>query len=150
MAGKYLSLLIHFVWSTAGRERLIHREWQDRLYSFIGGVLREKNAKLIAAGGIDDHIHLYSSIPSTITIADLVSAMKANSSRWVHQNFPKLRGFAWQKGYGAFSVSKSAEKSVIEYIKNQEKHHRRISFKEEFVMLLEKHGVEYDLQYIWD
>lgn len=150
MAGKHLSLLVHFVWSTAGREPWIDTEWRDRLYGYIGGVLEHKGARLICAGGVSDHVHLYISLPSTLTLADAVGAMKANSSRWIHETFSHKRAFAWQKGYGAFSVSKSAEAKVIEYIQEQEAHHRRRSFKEEYLALLEKHGVEYDEHYAWD
>jgi REP element-mobilizing transposase RayT len=150
VAGKHISVLVHFVWSTAGREPWLDVEWRDRLYGYLGGVLEHRRARLIRAGGINDHIHLYVSMPSTETLADLVRAMKANSSRWIHETSPNLRAFAWQKGYGAFSVSKSAEGRLLEYIRNQEEHHRRHSFKEEFVMFLEKHQVEYDERYLWE
>jgi REP element-mobilizing transposase RayT len=150
MPGKHLCLLVHFIWSTSGRQPRIAPEWRDRLYGYIGGVLENKKAKLICAGGVSDHIHLLASLPSTVTIAEIVNAMKANSSRWVHENLPDQRGFAWQEGYGAFSVSKSAEEQVIRYIRNQEAHHRRRDFKTEFVAFLKKHQVEYDERYLWD
>jgi REP element-mobilizing transposase RayT len=150
MAGKHLSVLIHFIWSTAGREPWIAPEWRERLYGYLGGVLREKNARLIGAGGMPDHIHLYVSIPSTVTLAEAVGAMKANSSRWIHETFPAQRAFAWQKGYGAFSVSKSGEEQLLEYIRRQEDHHRRRSFKEEYVSFLKRYGVEYDENYLWE
>ena len=98
MAGKHLSLLVHFIWSTAAREPWIGADWQDDLYGYIGGIMNNKNAKLICAGGMYDHIHLYASLPSTITIADFVSVVKSNSSRWVHQSSLKQRAFAWQRG----------------------------------------------------
>ena len=104
----------------------------------------------MSCGGVADHIHVYASLPSTVTLADLAGAMKANSSRWVHETFPRHRGFAWRKGYGAFSVSKSAESRMIAYIRGQEAHHRRRGFKEEYLALLERHGVEYDERYLWD
>lgn len=150
MAGKYLSLLVHFVWSTAGREPWIAREWSDDLYGNIGGILHNKKAKLICAGGVSDHIHIYASLPSTISIADAVNAMKANSSRWVHETIPRKAAFAWQKGYGAFSVSKSSESRVMKYIQNQEAHHTRHNFKQELLTLLRKHEIEYDERYLWD
>jgi putative transposase len=150
MPGKHISLLVHFIWSTAGREPSIAAEWKDRLYSYIGGVLNNKNAKLICAGGMSDHIHLYASLPSTITLAEIVGAMKANSSRWIHQNFPGQKAFAWQEGYGAFSASKSAEWRLIKYIQGQEEHHRRRSFQDEYLRFLERSGVEYDERYLWD
>ena len=101
MAGKYLSLLVHFTWSTKGREPWIETSMRDDLYSYIGGIMKNKNARLIAAGGVFDHIHLYASMPSTISIADFVNVVKSNSSRWVHKGFAHLRNFAWQEGYGA-------------------------------------------------
>jgi REP element-mobilizing transposase RayT len=150
MAGRHVSLLVHFVWSTAGREPWIAPEWRARLYGYLGGVLNHKNAKLLCAGGVSDHIHLYASLPSTVSLAEVVGVIKANSSRWIHETIPNKRSFAWQKGYGAFSVSKSAEARLIEYIRNQEAHHRRRSFKDEFLTLLERHGIEYDERYLWD
>lgn len=149
MAGKYLSLLVHFTWSTAGREPWIETDMCDDLYSYIGGIMKKKKAKLISAGGMSDHIHLYASMPSTISIADFVNAIKSNSSRWIHESSSRLRGFAWQEGYGAFSVSKSEEGRVVRYIANQQEHHRKRTFKEELIGLLERHGIEYDKRYIW-
>jgi REP element-mobilizing transposase RayT len=150
MAGKHLSMLVHFVWSTSNREPWISHEWRDPLYAYIGGIMNNKRAKLLAAGGIYDHIHLYASLPSTVSIADFVNAVKSNSSRWIHESYPKARAFAWQEGYGAFSVSKSQEAKVIHYINEQEEHHSKRDFKEELLDLLEKHGIGYDERYLWD
>ncbi len=150
MAGKYLSIQVHFIWSTAGREQWIGDNWHEPLNAYIGGIMRNKNARLLSAGGTHDHIHLYASLPSTITIADFVSTVKSNSSRWVHETFPNRKGFAWQEGYGAFSVSKSEEKRVMEYILEQKRHHAKRSFKEEFLEFLEKYEVQYDERYLWD
>jgi REP element-mobilizing transposase RayT len=105
---------------------------------------------LISAGGMYDHIHLYASLPSTITIADFVSVVKSNSSRWVHETFAHRKGFAWQEGYGAFSVSKSEEEKVINYIANQKQHHEKHSFKDEFMRFLHRYQVDYDERYLWD
>ena len=150
MSGKYLSLLVHFTWSTAHREPWIEPNLREDLYSNIGGIARKRKAKLLAAGAVYDHIHLYTSLPSTISIADFVNAIKANSSKWVHDSFTRLRGFAWQEGYGAFSVSKSDEARVMRYVKEQERHHKKRTFEQEFVTLLTKHQIEYDPRYIWD
>ena len=150
MAGKHLSLLIHFIWSTAAREPWIGHDWHEPLHRYIGGIMRNKNAKLLAAGGMHDHIHLYASLPSTITIADFVSTVKSNSSRWVHETFPNRKGFAWQEGYGAFSVSKSEAKKVISYIRSQAEHHRKHTFKDEYRKFLDKYEVDYDERYLWD
>lgn len=150
MAGKYLSLLVHFTWSTAGREPWLEVDMREDLYSYIGGIMNNKKAKLISAGGMFDHIHLYASLPSTISVADFVNAVKSNSSRWIHESFSRLRNFAWQEGYGAFSVSKSEQPRVVKYIGNQEEHHRKRTFKQELITLLDKHEIEYDERYLWD
>ena len=112
--------------------------------------MRKKNARLICAGGMFDHVHLYASLPSTISIADFVNAVKSNSSRWVHESFSHKRAFAWQEGYGAFSVSKSEEKKVIKYIRNQNEHHAKRSFKDEFLEFLIQNKIGYDERYLWD
>jgi putative transposase len=150
MAGKHLSLLVHFIWSTAGREPWIESDWQDDLFGIVGGIMRKKSARLICAGGMFDHIHLYASLPSTISIADFVNVVKSNSSRWVHESSPNKKGFAWQEGYGAFSVSKSEEMKVIRYILNQRQHHAKRSFKDEFLEFLIQNKLEYDEKYLWD
>jgi len=134
---------------TANREPLIHKSWRDRLYGYIGGVLANKKATLLAAGGMEDHIHVLASLPATIALSEAANAMKANSSRWIHENAPHSKGFDWQAGYGAFSVSKSAEERVKAYIHNQEEHHRQSNFTEEFVALLKKHGIPYEERYLW-
>jgi putative transposase len=150
MSGKYLSLLVHFTWSTKARQPWLEADMRNDLYSYIGGIMRNKRAKLISAGGMNDHIHLCASMPSTISVADFVNAVKFNSSRWIHESYARLRNFAWQEGYGAFSVSKSEEAKVVRYISNQEHHHRKRTFKEELIELLQKHEIPYDNRYIWD
>ena len=150
MAGKYLCVNLHLVWSTKNRRRLIDTEWRARLHSYIGGIARSKNAMLKAANSQPDHIHLYSSLPSTITIGDFVNALKANSTRWIRQNFPNRKWLSWQEGYAAFSISKSQEKALIEYIRDQDQHHQETSFEEELLELLGTHGIEYDPRYLFD
>jgi REP element-mobilizing transposase RayT len=145
----FISNLVHFVWGTANREPVIHKSWRDRLHAYIGGILENKKAKLIAAGGIEDHIHVFASLPATLSLSQAANAMKANSSRWIHDNVPKMKGFDWQTGYGAFSVSKSAQPRVSLYVKNQEEHHQRLMFTAEFTALLEKHGIPYEERYLW-
>ncbi|MEP6741949.1 MAG: IS200/IS605 family transposase [bacterium] len=102
MSGKYLSVLVHFTWSTAGREPWLEAKMREDLYSYIGGIMNNKNAKLISAGAMFDHIHLYASMPSTISIADFVNAVKSNSSRWIHESSAALRNFAWAGGLRRF------------------------------------------------
>lgn len=149
MAGKHISLLVHFTWSTAGREPWLEPNMRDDLYAYIGGIANNKRSKLISAGGMFDHIHLLASLPSTISLADFVNVVKSNSSRWIHKSFDGLRNFAWQEGYGAFSVSRSEQQRVVKYVANQENHHRKRTFKQELIILLDKHEIEYDERYLW-
>jgi REP element-mobilizing transposase RayT len=125
-------------------------DWSPRLYQYIGGTLRAKGSVLLAAGGMPDHIHLMVSLGKQSTIADIIRDIKANSSRWIHETFDSLRGFAWQTGYAAFSISQSALNDVKQYIADQSEHHRVRTFQEEFVLFLKRHGVHYDEQHIWD
>jgi putative transposase len=145
----FVSNLVHFVWGTANREPLLRKSWRDRLHGYIGGVLANKKGKLLAAGGIEDHIHVLASLPATMSLSQAAGAMKANSSRWIYENAPKSKGFDWQAGYGAYSVSKSAEAQVTAYIKNQEEHYHQWKFTTEFMALLEKHGIPYEERYLW-
>lgn len=150
MAGKHICILVHLVWSTARRQPQIAPDWQDRMYGYLGGVFRGKGASLLCAGGMRDHVHLYTALPSTVALADLVNAVKSNSSRWIHETFPGHKAFAWQKGYGAFSISKSGEERLLNYIRNQQEHHRVRDFKAEFLELLDRHHIEYDERYLWE
>ena len=149
MPSSYISNLVHFVWSTANRQRWIQDTWQDDLFGYLGGVLRNKRGRLLRTGGMPDHVHLYTSLPATIAMADMANALKSNSSRWVHDHHESARGFAWQEGYGAFTVSKSGEARLMKYIDNQQQHHRTRDFQAEFIALLRAHGVTYDERYIW-
>lgn len=150
MAGKYLCVNLHLIWSTKSRRPSIDPEWADRLYAYWGSIASAKNGRLIVANGERDHVHLYVSLPSTISIADLVNAYKANSTRWIRQTFQNRTLFSWQEGYAAFSVSPSQEQGVIDYINNQHEHHRKRDFREEIVILLERHGIKYDPRYVFD
>jgi len=114
---------VHLVWSTYRREPWIEPAWQERLYRCLAGVARRKGAIALAIGGAPDHIHVYVSLSAHISVASLVGALKANSSRWIHETFPQLKLFAWQKGYSAFSVCRRCERGVIKYIRNQEARH---------------------------
>jgi REP element-mobilizing transposase RayT len=105
--------------------------------------------RALAVGGTDDHLHALLSLPSTMAIAKAVQLIKGGSSKWIHDTFPSLRRFAWQEGYGAFSVSSSQVNKTIAYIDNQKEHHRKRSFQEEFIQLLVKHGIEYDPRYVF-
>jgi len=147
MAHTYSNLVFHIVFGTQGRLNLIRPEIKQELYSYIAGLIKQKGGKLIIAGGIADHIHLLVVLPPDISISDVMKFLKANSSRWVKQRFNSP--FSWQKGFGAFTVSRSNVPAVARYIRDQEIHHHQLDFEREFALLLDKNGVEYDANFIW-
>jgi putative transposase len=138
----------HFVFSTKDREPQIAKEWQARLYAYIGGIARANRCHLVAAGGIGDHVHLLIGMHQSIAPSDLVRDIKANSSGWVHEELGAP--FAWQVKYGAFAVSKSGVAAVTEYINRQEEHHRTMTFQEEYLGLLKRHEIEFDPRYVFE
>jgi len=149
MAHTYANLLTHVIFGTKGREPLIAPDLKPDLLAYLGGIVRELQGKAVAANSMPDHVHMLLWLPSGVSIAEALRIMKTNSSRWVRRKRDHHRGFGWQTGYGAFSVSQSNAASVIQYIREQEKHHRRVSFQEEFIGFLKKNGVDYDERYIW-
>ena len=146
----YISSYFHCVFSTKERRRLITPTLRDRLWPFLGGIARKNKMKAIEIGGMEDHVHILLSLPSTLSIAKALQLIKGGSSKWVHETFPDHRMFGWQVKYGAFSVSVSQLDTIIQYIKDQKEHHRQMTFQEEFIALLKKHRVEYDERYLWD
>jgi REP element-mobilizing transposase RayT len=149
MAHTYTHLLIHVVFGTEERAPLIAHEMRGELYAYMGGTIREMGAVLLAMNSMPDHVHMLVSVPASLAVANLVRAAKANSSRWIHQRWPERLKFAWQQGYGAFSVSESATSQVERYIRTQEEHHRTLSFEDEFRELLKKHNIAFDERYLW-
>lgn len=146
----YVSSYFHCVFSTKERRRLITAALAERLWPFMGGIARQNEMKAIEIGGVEDHVHLLLSLPSTLAIAKAMQLIKGGSSKWVHETFLEHRLFGWQEKYGAFSVSVSQLDGVIRYIKGQGEHHKRMTFQEEFVALLKKHRIDYDERYLWD
>lgn len=140
----FICCYLHVVFSTKERQKLITPELQGRLWPYLGGIARENKMKALAIGGVEDHIHILLSLPSTFTIAKAVQLLKGNSSKWIHETFSTHRNFGWQEGYGAFSVGISGVDETIKYIASQAQHHQTKTFKEEFVAFLKKHGMEYD------
>jgi REP element-mobilizing transposase RayT len=122
---------------------------QQRLWPFIGGIAKENGMKVIAIGGIADHVHLLLSLPATMPVAKAMQLVKGGSSKFIHETFPEQRTFAWQEGYGAFSVSISHVEETVAYIHRQAEHHRKKTFEEEFRAFLQKHGIEYDERHVW-
>lgn len=146
----YVSSYFHFVFSTKERRPLITPVLRERLWPYMGGIGRENKIKPIEIGGVADHVHLLLSLPATMAPAKAMQLIKGGSSKWVHETFPEHRMFAWQEKYGAFSVSMSQLDPTVEYIKDQEEHHRKRSFQKEFLALLKKHRISYDERYLWD
>lgn len=149
MPHTYTRLLVHAIFSTKERRPFITADIKPRLLAYIGGVLNELKAKALATNAVADHVHLLLSLPPTLAVADVLRVVKTNSSKWVHDTWHG-REFAWQTGYGAFTVSASNTDQVRHYIAVQEEHHRTVTFQEEFLALLSRHGIEYDERYLWD
>ena len=150
MANTYTSLNVHYVYSTKNRAPILIGNVRERLWAFMGGIARENGMKARCIGGVADHVHLLVSMPTTLSIAKGVQLIKGGSSAWVHETFPEMEHFAWQEGYGAFSVSVSQVAETMTYIENQEEHHRHKSFQEEYIGFLKKHEIDYDEKYLWD
>jgi REP element-mobilizing transposase RayT len=147
MSHTYISDLIHCVFSTKERRNAIPVELQPRLWSFLGGIARKNGFKTIAIGGTANHIHILLSLPATMPLAKAVQLLKGGSSKWLNETGSGR--FAWQEGYGAFTVGVSQQAHTIDYINSQAEHHRTRSFEEEFLAFLKKHGIEYDPRYVW-
>ena len=148
MSHTYSNLVYHIVFSTQGHLPLITNEIKAELYAYMGGLVKELNGKPLIINGIADHVHMLIVLPPNVSVSDVMRFVKANSSRWMKERFGKP--FAWQKGFGVFSVSRSGVDAVAKYIRDQEIHHRKFDFRTEFVSLLEKNGVEYDDKYLWE
>jgi putative transposase len=142
MPDTYSHIPYHFIFGTKSRAPLITAEIRDELYSYLSGILSGKSATPIAIGGMPDHVHLLVGLRTTHTLPDLMRELKANSSKWMNER--QGQSFAWQVGYGAFTVSASTAARVRSYILKQEEHHRRFSFQEELDRILKKHGFQAD------
>lgn len=128
---------------------MITPEREERLYEYIGGILRGLGGILIMINGVEDHVHILAKLRPDKSVSDVLRDLKANSSGWMHDVFPDASDFSWQNGYGAFTVSESQVARVVEYISRQKQHHARESFENEFVALLRKNGIEVDMKYLW-
>ena len=149
MTHTYFQLFYHLVWSTKNRELSIPPLFEQRLHEYIGGAFKTKGCAPLQIGGMADHVHILLIIPPTIAIAEVIRNVKVSATKWVHEVNPHCQNFAWQEGYGAFSVSASNREIVANYIRNQKEHHKGRSFKDEFLVLLNQHGVDYEEKYLW-
>ncbi len=146
----YVSAYFHCVFSTKDRRPLITPELRARLWPFMGGIARQNDLKAVEIGGTEDHVHILLSVPASVPIAKAMQLIKGGASKWVHETFPELRVFRWQEEYGAFSVSVSQLDVVTRYIRGQAEHHRKLTFREEFLALLKRHRISYDPKYLWE
>ncbi|HUA64971.1 MAG TPA: IS200/IS605 family transposase [Alphaproteobacteria bacterium] len=150
MAHTFTHLLTHIIFSTKDRQPFLDADLKSRLFPYLGGIIRAHDGKALIINGPTDHVHILASLAAKHSLSVLMRELKADSSGWIHKNLPNKKFFAWQIGYGAFSVSHSNLPEVEKYIADQDEHHKRISFKEEFVAFLKKHGIEYDEKYLWE
>ena len=149
MGHSYSSCLIHYGWSTKERRNLISADLQPALWAYLGGIASQNGMKALAVGGTDNHAHVLVSLPGTLSISKAAQLLKGGSSKWIHDTYPVHKQFAWQEGYGAFSIGISGVDDTVAYIHGQAEHHRSVTFEEEFVRFLEKHGLEYDDRHVW-
>jgi REP element-mobilizing transposase RayT len=150
MSHSFTNLLYHLVFSTKERRPWLEGEMRPRVFAYLGGLIRAERGIALCINGMPDHVHLLVKLKQDKAVADVLRTLKAKSSGWIHKTFPGLRCFAWQTGYGAFSVSQSQVEKVRTYIQNQEEHHRHKPFQKEFIALLKAHGMEYAEEDLWD
>lgn len=150
MANTYTQLYFHIVFAVKGRNNFISEQWKSELYKYISGIIANKDQKLMIVNGMPNHIHLLIGTKPNCNLSDLIRDIKANSSKWMNEKkFTKFH-FEWQTGFGAFTVSQSGVPKVIEYIKNQEEHHRKKTFKEEYIEFLNAYQIEFKDEYLFD
>ena len=150
MPGTYSQIYLQIVFAVKSRQNLIAKEWQSDLNKYIAGIIKNKGQKSIIVNGVSDHIHVFVGLKPSMKISDLVRDVKNNSTNYIHKNNLVNGKFEWQEGYGVFSYSQSQIERVYKYILNQEEHHRKTTFKEEYVDLLKKFEVKYDDKYLFD
>ena len=144
------SILIHIIFSTKMRQKWIQPEVIKDLHSYMAGIMQSYDSYTHEIGGIDDHVHLLISLPRTLALCKLIEEVKKGSSKWVKTKGKFYEDFAWQKGYGAFSIGQSNYDALRKYIQNQQEHHREISFQDEYRNFLKKYRVDFDEKYVWD
>ncbi|HEX4888019.1 MAG TPA: IS200/IS605 family transposase [Luteibaculaceae bacterium] len=149
MTGTYSQIYIQIVFAVKGRESLIHRSWEERLYQYITGIIRAKGQKLIAINGMPDHIHIFIGMKPSCCLSDLVREIKKSTNDFINENSLTKHSFRWQEGFGAFSYSRSHISNVARYIANQKEHHKKVTFKKEFIDQLEEYEIDYDERFLF-
>ena len=148
MANTFTQIYIHFVFAVQNRSSLIQPEWKDELYKYITGIVQKNGHKLIAINGTSNHAHIFTGYKPHQLIPDLMQDVKGSSSKWINEKKFVKGKYSWQEGYGAFSYSHSQIDQVVKYINNQEKHHKKQTFREEYLLLLKKFNIQFDEKYI--
>ena len=141
---------VHIVFSTKNRQPFIDQSIKEELHAYLGGTCKELGCPVLAVGGVEDHVHILCMLSRNMALSELVGKVKANSSKWIKTKGEQYANFYWQNGYGAFSVNPTETEVVIKYIQNQEEHHKKRTFKEEYRLFWKKYKVEYDERYVWD
>jgi putative transposase len=149
MADTYSQIYIQFVFAVQNRKSLIHPDWETELYKYITGIIQNKSHKMIAINGMPDHLHMFIGFQPVDHMSELIKVVKGESSKWIKERGLIKRGFKWQEGYGAFSYSRSHIDRVYHYIQNQEEHHKKKTFRQEYIELLKKFDIDYDERYIF-
>lgn len=150
MAGTYSQIYIQVVFSPYKHENFIHHSWSDELFKYIGGIIRNKGQKLICINGMHDHIHIFIGIKPSIAVSDLVRDIKNNSSNFINNRKFVKGKFSWQEGFGVFSYSHSQVGLICDYIMNQQEHHKRKSFRDEYLEMLKKSEIDFDEKYLFE
>ncbi|MCF8219480.1 MAG: IS200/IS605 family transposase [Bacteroidales bacterium] len=150
MANTYTQINIHVIFAVYRKENIIPKAYRNELFKYISGILNNNKQYSLAVNGYKDHVHLFFELHPTINLSDIVRIVKTNSSKWINQKGFMKGKFEWQNGYGAFSYSRSQRDNVIKYITNQEDHHKKKSFKDEYFELLEKFQIEFDNHYVFE
>ena len=148
--GSFTKLAYHVVFGTKFRQPTITKDIQPKFYEYIGGTVRGQKGNLVEVGGIEDHVHLLLNIPPTKSVSNFIRDLKSSVSTWVNDSKLIKQEFRWQKEYGAFTVSYSQVKHVQQYIQNQEEHHRKLTFKEEYVAILKRHNIQFEDHYLFE
>ena len=150
MAQSLANILIHIIFSTKSRRGFIGNDIAKDLHAYIAGIARTLDSHVHEIGGVQDHVHVFLSLPRTLSVSQLIEEMKKGSSKWIKTKGDFYRNFSWQAGYGAFSVSQSNYDALRKYIQNQEEHHKTVSFQDEFSLFLERYAIKFDERYVWD
>ncbi len=150
MGHTFSRILLHVVFSTKGRVNSLYKNMRDKLLAYLHGIARNEGVVIIKANAVDDHVHMLIEIKPGQSPSEVVRKLKANSSKWIHETYPNLKGFAWQSGYSVFSVSLSAVPGVVKYIEAQEDHHRRLPFAEELKRFIERHQIRFNPDHYLD